>query len=377
MRAVLPVLLLLSLASEPAFGWGFDGHRRLLTHAQDPLPGNSCLRQWLAASQDATFQNQACDPDRWRDSSSAGYDPQEAPRHFIELDWVTPITDYPRDWAAAQAQLGFYAYKDGYVPWRVQDLYFQLVAAFQSKDNTAILPLVAHLSHYVTDSFSVLHDTKNFDPDGLHARWESDMLANSANIDGITSKAANYYGTVGRADPVNMTFDIAIVGNGLLATLVAADQSTTRADGGHDMPGFYAAVSDLTARRWGDALTLFASILASAWVDAGKPLLVGMPSGCSTSVPQGDVVLKGYPMPGGWTPADGGVPDAGQGGGGGGGGTGGGGGSGGSGGGGGGGGVSTDPPPPECGCSAKAGAPGAGLLLAAVLALRARRMARD
>ncbi|MHB8876978.1 MAG: phospholipase C/P1 nuclease family protein [Myxococcaceae bacterium] len=278
------------------------------------MPANSCLRQWIAASQNYTFQNMSCDPDRWRVVGNPGYDVNEAPRHYLEIDWVIPLTNYPRDWAQAQVSLGSYAYSNGYVPWRIEEYYAQLVALFRATppDSAAIRALLAHLSHYVTDSFSILHDTKNFDPGGLHARWESDMLNSAAYIDGITTLAAGYYGTAGRADPKNMTFDIVIVGNGLVAALVAADQAATANDGGaYDMPGFYSAVRDLTARRWGDALTLFASMVMSAWVDAGRPMLSGMPSGCSTAVPQGTVVLQGYPVPGGWPPVDAGATDAG------------------------------------------------------------------
>ncbi|MGA9523333.1 MAG: MYXO-CTERM sorting domain-containing protein, partial [Myxococcaceae bacterium] len=53
--------------------------------------------------------------------------------------------------------------------------------------------------------------------------------------------------------------------------------------------------------------------VGSAWVDAGKPLLTGMPQGCDVEFPQGEMVLNGYPLP---LPApampDAGVVDAGS-----------------------------------------------------------------
>jgi uncharacterized membrane protein YgcG len=356
-----------------AFGWGYVGHRRLAMHAQDVLPANSCLKLWLATNQSTAYQDLSCDPDKWR-----AIDVNEEPRHFLDIDWVTPITAYPRDFAVAQTRLGANATRNGIVPWRNEEYYGQLVAAFQAKDNAAIMTLLMHYSHYVTDSFSVLHDTKNSDnASGLHARWESDMFDTAAYLNGITTKAATYYGTMGHADPRNATFDIIIVGNGLVAQLQAAELAATPADGGSfSMSAFYASVNDMTARRWGDALTLFASIIGSAWIDAGKPMLTGMPSGCSTVLPQGAVVLKGYPVPGGWTQVDGG--SGGSGGAGGSGGSGGAGGSGASGGSGGGydadGGTGTDPPV-GCGCSETGAAWWLAPLFAAALALRARRRA--
>ncbi|MHB8877116.1 MAG: MYXO-CTERM sorting domain-containing protein [Myxococcaceae bacterium] len=375
-----PTFLLVALLVSPAaaLGWGFDGHRRLAAHMHDVMPATSCLRQWIAANQNYALQNASCDPDRWRIVGSAGYDAAEAPRHYLEIDWVTPIASYPRDWAQAQAKLGaYYASKNGQVPWRNEEYYAQLVALFRATpmDSAAIFTHLSRYSHYVTDAFSVLHDTKNFDPDGLHARWESDMFNTTSYIDGVTTLSASYYGTVGRADAKNMTFDIVIVGNGLVATLIAADQAATRTDGGpFNMAGFYASVRDLTARRWGDALTVFASIVMSAWVDAGKPMLAGMPSGCSASVPQGEVVLKGFPPAGGWTQPDGGTTDGGGGGGGGaGGGAGGAGGNaGGPGEGAGGGGEEL---PPGCGCAGTTAAPGL-LAFFAAMALVARRRRR-
>lgn len=311
-----PVSLLL-LVPSLAFAWGFDGHRKLASMMQDPLPADSCLRQWFSARQTSALQDSACDPDRWRyPSAGAAYDPNEGPRHYLEVDWVTPITDYPRDWDAAVARLGgFYATKNGTVPWRVEEMYAQLVEDFRSKDPNRILATAFILSHYVTDAFSVLHDTKNSNPNnGLHARWESDMLASSSNLNGIASLAATYYGTAGRADPRNNVFDVVLVGNGLVDTLIAADAASAT------ISELYSRTKDLTARRWGDALTLMASLLWSAWADAGAPELPGFGPSCSRAVPTGEIVIVGYPPPDGFThPMPVGTgPDAGAGGGGGG-----------------------------------------------------------
>ncbi len=285
-----------------ALAWGFDGHRRLASKLEEPLPGGSCLRQWLSMKQTAALQDSACNPDRWR-----GTDPSEWPRHFLEVDWVSPVSDYPREWSDAQVKLGAYAEPDGTVPWRVEAYYWKLVAAFRAKDVAAILDTTFVLSHYVTDAFSVLHDTKNADPNnGLHARWESDMLNVPSNLNGVTALAQTYYGTPGRADPRNNVFDVVILGNGLVNTLVQADTANTG-----NPAGFYAAVKELTARRWGDALTVLASMVWTAWADAGAPELPGFSTTCSRATPATEITLVGYPIAGGFThppPSDGGAP---------------------------------------------------------------------
>lgn len=275
----------------------------------EPLPANSCLRGWIALKQTAALQDSSCDPDRWRyPSAGAAYNPNEWPRHYLEIDWATPITSYPRDWNTVVQQLGAKnSDRNGRVPWRVQELYVQLVDRFKARDEAAVVPLLFVLSHYVTDAFSILHNTKNYDPDGLHARWETDMLGNSAQLAGIASLAKTYYGTPGKADPLNNMFDIVMTGNALVQTLINISVANAQ------MPQFYAQVKDLTARRWGDALTLYASIVWSAWAEAGAPALTGFPAGCSSAVPSVDPVLKGHMPAGGFThPMPGTGIDAGQ-----------------------------------------------------------------
>lgn len=308
----------LALLPALAFAWGFDGHRRLASKLHEPLP-NGCLKTWLSVQTQATaFQEKSCDPDRWRSTTPNAYDPSctgscEAPHHYLNIDYANPITDYPRDWAAVQTRFGQYAVQNGQVPWHLERMYGELVTKFQSRDSAAVADHIAWMSHYVGDAFSPYHDTRYSDPKlsgsdtvGGHSRYESVMLDdNSTRIDNIASRANLYYGTIGRADAKNHIFDHIIVGNPLAAQIANADSQ-----GGGDITALYNATSDLTARRWGDALTLMASLVMSAWVDAGKPVLTGMPSGCSNVEAQGAIVFRGYALP--VTP-DAGVLDGGAG----------------------------------------------------------------
>ncbi len=287
--------LALILVPALAWGWGFEGHRRLASQLHEPLPAGSCLRQLIESRQGAGFQDQAADPDRWRLDSHPQYDPNEWHRHYLQIDWVNPIWDYPRDWAEAQAKLKHNAERNGRVPWRVEEYYGKLVDALKEKDEALVMTTLAHLSHYVTDAYSVLHDTRNFDPSGLHERWESDMLEARARLDGVTQASRGYYGTLGKADAKNDIFEAIITGNGLVAELISADQQSKTSSGAPDVQALYERVKDLTARRWGDALTLMASLVATAYVEAGAPRLSGMSSSCSTALPQGKIVFKGYP----------------------------------------------------------------------------------
>jgi len=306
LRRLLPVLLLVPFS---AFGWGFDGHRRLSSMLQDPLPTNHCLRSWYAARQTAALQDRSCDPDRWRGMTHPQYDPNEWYRHYLEIDRISPTSAYPRNWADVVTTFPNFYDANGKVPWRVEEMFNQLVAAFTARDESQILDVTFILSHYVTDAFSVLHDTRDFNPGGvLHARWESDMLAVASRRTGIATGAVAYYGTPGHADPKNNIFDIIIVGEAIQPQLATWHYANA------DDTAFYNAVRDYTSRRWGDALTLMASFVWSAWARAGAPMLTGFQSGCSMAVPAGEIILRGFPPDGGFTHPDGGaqpVPDSG------------------------------------------------------------------
>lgn len=303
-----PFALLLCLAPAMAFSWGFTGHRRLAKNMQEPLPETSCLRQWFKAKQTFDLQDSACNPDRLRET-----DPSEAPRHFLEIDYAMPITSYPRDYAAVEAQFGRFAAKNGQVPWQVEAVYADLTAAFRSKNEPEILRLAFMLSHYVSDSFSILHNTSNYDPNnGLHSRWESDMFSKAANLEAITTLAATMYGTPGWVDPKNNTFDAVIAGNGLVGQLVAADHAASGDGGVYNKPTYQLSTlfdlsKDFTARRWADALTVQSSMLWSAWAQADRPELTGFSADCSRAPPAGEIVLRGFPVPGGFSHTDGGT----------------------------------------------------------------------
>ena len=305
-RSLLPTALMcLSLLPATGFGWGFAGHRKLASKLAEPLP-SGCLKSWLAAqTAKSTFQDLACDPDRWRST-----DANEWNRHFLNIDWAQPPSSYPRDWDGVVQRFGQYAEKNGTVPFRVEEYQAKLQQAFQAGDSAGAATLVAHLSHYATDAFSPYHCTKDSNPKlnntdsvGAHARYESDMLEVSANMTALLAKGATYYGTLGRTDARNHTFDAVLVGNPLATTVTEAYRS-----GNGALDALYAGTSDLTARRMGDAVTFTASLVATAWVDAGSPTLSGMPSGCSKNIQLGALALRGYPLPPP-APPDAGTPE--------------------------------------------------------------------
>lgn len=153
--------------------WGFFAHQKINRLAVFTLPPemSGFYKKNLDYITDA-----AVNPDRRRYAV-----PEEAPRHYIDLDVYGDSAAYklPRYWNDAVAKLGEDSLtKHGIVPWHLNRVYFQLREAFLLKDPASILRLSADLGHYVGDAHVPLHTTKNYDGQltdqiGIHGFWES------------------------------------------------------------------------------------------------------------------------------------------------------------------------------------------------------------
>jgi hypothetical protein len=118
----------------------------------------------------------AVNPDRRRFS-----DPEEAPRHYIDLDHFgdSAVHKMPRYWNDAVKQYSedtLVAY--GILPWHIYKSYFRLRDAFLLRNPESILRASADLGHYLADANVPLHTTENYNgqktgQEGIHAFWES------------------------------------------------------------------------------------------------------------------------------------------------------------------------------------------------------------
>src|SRR5260370_11399748 len=93
-------------------------------------------------------------------------EPLEGPRHYIDLDRYgpPPFSQLPEEYPAAVARYGKKTVdENGTVPWRIEEMYRELVAAFRRKDGEAILRHSAWLGHYVGDAHVPFHATENYD----------------------------------------------------------------------------------------------------------------------------------------------------------------------------------------------------------------------
>ncbi|HEY6901619.1 MAG TPA: zinc dependent phospholipase C family protein [Puia sp.] len=153
--------------------WGFLVHRTVNQLAIYQLPRPMQRFFWKMRD---TLVREAPRPDVRRNT-----DPQEAPRHFIDIEaygdsaaWKMPLhwDDAVRQYTADTLK------KYGFVPYEVQRVAALLTEAFRRGDRDSILYYATDLGHYIGDANVPLHSSINYDGQltgqrGLHSLWES------------------------------------------------------------------------------------------------------------------------------------------------------------------------------------------------------------
>jgi hypothetical protein len=277
----LGALLLVMASASSAGAWGFPGHRLVNAQATHTLPAP--LRA-LFEGNEAWISEHAIDPDLWVLSGREG----ELPNHFMNLDAFGsfPFADIPVLEADHLARFGEKAVQHGRVPWRVADVYRDLVAAFAAKDEARIFEKAAVLGHYVADAHVPLHAVVNYDGQltrqtGVHARWESELFTRFERQieDRVEPGAAARI-----EDPAAFTFDVLRESfvrspDTLVADRESAgprDYADTPEDDRYDDAYYsrlYEREGDALVARLDAAATALGSLWLSAWEDAGRPVL--------------------------------------------------------------------------------------------------------
>lgn len=174
-----------------AKAWGFWGHKRINKMACFTLPPE--LFGFYKKHIDFITEH-AVDPDKRRYS-----DPEEAPRHYIDLDHYgnDAVDSMPRFWKDAVAKYSEDTLKAyGIVPWHINVMLYRLTDAFREGDVDKILYHSACLGHYVGDANVPLHCTENYNGQlsgqhGIHGFWESRIPElYGDNYDYFTGRAA-------------------------------------------------------------------------------------------------------------------------------------------------------------------------------------------
>ncbi|MDX5420962.1 MAG: zinc dependent phospholipase C family protein [Hymenobacteraceae bacterium] len=192
MKKIALVLLAFLACTTLSYSWGFFGHKVVHQLAIYGLPKQ--MQGFFFKHQHYLVQN-SVRPDERR-----SHDPEEAPRHFIDVDVYGDSAVYtmPQAWEAAAALYPADTLKKyGIVPWHVVVMKERLTNAFLQQNVDSILFYAADLGHYIGDAHVPLHTTLNYDGQltnqhGLHSLWESKVPEMHAQAYRLQNKKATY-----------------------------------------------------------------------------------------------------------------------------------------------------------------------------------------
>jgi hypothetical protein len=166
----------------------------------------------------------------------------------------------------------------GTLPWAAFETYNKLIDAFVKKDKDKIIIFSADLGHYVGDGHQPFHTCLNYDGQltgqkGIHGRYESEMVNRYIDqiVNALSISEVKYI-----SKPLDYIFEFLAGSNFYSPVIFTADRTAFAQAGSHGSSEYYRLLwfrtKHLTINQLSDAAQVLASLIYSAWVDAGKPI---------------------------------------------------------------------------------------------------------
>ena len=286
MKNKIVLTLLLLLAFEFTYSWGFYAHGKINYYAVFLLPPEMLV---LYKPNLIFLSEHATDPDKRRYAVA-----EEGPRHYLDIDHygTYPFNDLPRKWNDAIQKFSEDSVKaHGIVPWHIQVMLNRLTKAFQQKDLNAILKNSAEIGHYIADAHVPLHASSNHNGQltnqkGIHGFWESrvpELLAEK-EFDFFIGKA-DYIINPGnfiwnRILESSQATDSVLLFEKQLTNKFAEDKKYAFEERNGMVVKQYSSeftkaynqlLNGMVERRMRQAIYTIASFWYTAWVNAGQP----------------------------------------------------------------------------------------------------------
>lgn len=264
-RYVFLVIILFSLSS-----WSEKVHRKINSSSVEILPnGLKGLNQWSKFIGD-----HASDADLRKKS-----DKPEFVKHFIDIDNYADFVknhQIEENFERACSKYGKdFIMKNGTLPWTTDSTYKALVENFRTKNWNQAALTIADMGHYVADGFMPLHTTANYDGQftgqtGVHSRYEEVMV--DPYIDDISIKETPDK----RVDQVqSFIFEYLYDNTSKNEPILQADIDALKMAGGQYDENYYRFFWEktklLTVKQLRKATKTLATLIYSAWIEAGKP----------------------------------------------------------------------------------------------------------
>ncbi len=298
MKKIIPLILsliILFLISKEIFGWGSVGHslinRNSTKHFPQEMVGYNLWSEFLA--------QHASDAD-YRKSS----DPTEGNKHFIDIDNYQEFLsgNFPYSIDTLISRYGWdYVWQQGILPWATKSTFDSLTSALQRKDWDRAKLIAADLGHYVADGHQPLHITRNYDGQftgqrGIHSRYETQMINRFQNEITFSSEPVVYIN-----EPINFIFDYLFESYSYLDDLLRADSMAKSVAGNTNSELYYSKLwnytGNFTKYLFQKASNRLASLIYTAWINAGSPALPQTLVEELSLVPTKIVLYQNYPNP--------------------------------------------------------------------------------
>jgi len=279
MRVVAAIVIAILFSPGSAFAWGFAGHRLIMRHAIELLPPE--LKPFFEKYHDEIVVR-VVDPDTWR---SVGW--EDDPNHFVDFGAKEygpyPFQALPREYGAALEKFGETTLKrNGLLPWREAEEFGNLRRTFEEfkrespYTNSNVVLFAAVASHYIQDAHQPFHATENYDGQqtgkyGIHNRFERDLIERYEPR--LTLKPAPVHLISSVRDAA---FDALLASYLLVDPILKADKEALGSGNTYDdayFERFFTAVKPALEQQLSAAITATASMIVSAWDQAGRPML--------------------------------------------------------------------------------------------------------
>ena len=250
--------------------WGEKAHRKINSSCVEFFPPElQNLKAWASFlgehSSDADFRKKTDKP--------------EFVKHFIDIDNYDDFTKNHKieeNFKAACAKYGKeIVMKNGTLPWSTDSTYKALIQNFKTGDWKQGALTASDLGHYVGDGFMPLHTTGNYNGQlsgqtGIHRRYEETMIDRYFDEIRINPSA------IRKIDHVqSFIFDYVYANNTKIAQLLRADKEALRQAGGKYNDVYYKNLWEetrvLTINQLEESTKTLASLIYTAWIEAGKP----------------------------------------------------------------------------------------------------------
>jgi hypothetical protein len=283
------------LTVQELISWGSTGHaiinRNTTIHFPLSMEAFKSWAEYLALhASDADYRK--------------GSDPSEGPKHYIDID------NYPEFFAGNMttsfdslvARHGLtYVMQQGILPWTTVTTFDSLTAAFQQKNWEKAKLFAADLGHYVADAHQPLHTTRNYDGQftnqrGIHSRYETQMIN---RYQGKITFIVDSVITV--TNPLDFVFNYIFNSYSYLDEVLRADSIAKAAAGNTTSEYYYSLLWEYsniyTVELFRLATRNLASLIYSAWLKAGSPVLPASLVEDVTAVPKTFILYQNFPNP--------------------------------------------------------------------------------